>query len=271
MPAEESEMTAARAALPPHSLSEWPARTAYLLSRLHTERTRVHAVTNAAAQTLTANLLLAAGAIPSLTIAPDEIAAFAARADALLVNLGTLDGDRRAAIPWGIAVARAQGKPWVLDPVFVDASPPRLELARLCLAGAPCVIRCNAAEFAALAEREPTPENLSALARETGATIALTGPTDWVSDGDRLAAIENGHELMTRVTAMGCAATALIAAFAALVRDGFVASVCGLLAIGVAAEIAAESVAGPGSFQPAFLDALHALDAHALDARARLS
>ena len=75
--------------------------TAELLSRLRRESTRVHAITNAAAQVLTANLILAAGGTPSLTIAPEEVTAFASRADALLVNLGTLDGDRRAAIPWG--------------------------------------------------------------------------------------------------------------------------------------------------------------------------
>ena len=146
------------------SRCDWPAITAELLSRLRRESTRVHAITNAAAQVLTANLILAAGGTPSLTIAPEEITAFTSRADALLVNLGTLDGDRRAAIPWGIAAAKAQGKPWVLDPVFVDASPPRLELARLCLAGTPCVLRCNRAEFAALAGEPAVPDCLTRYA-----------------------------------------------------------------------------------------------------------
>src|SRR3954463_12013333 len=101
MPAEESEMTA-EAALTQHaapaetSRRDWPATTAELLSRLRAEGTRVHAITNAAAQVLTANLLLAAGGTPSLTIAPAKTPASASRADALLVNLGTLDGDRRA-------------------------------------------------------------------------------------------------------------------------------------------------------------------------------
>ena len=102
----------------------------HLLDRLRAERTRVHAITNAAAQTFTANLLLAAGGIPSLTIAPEEVASFTSRSAALLVNLGTLDSDRRAAIPQAIGTAQDQAKPWVLDPVFVEASPPRLEYAR---------------------------------------------------------------------------------------------------------------------------------------------
>ncbi|HEX8164329.1 MAG TPA: hydroxyethylthiazole kinase [Beijerinckiaceae bacterium] len=262
---------AARAAPIPGASTDWPEKTATLLDRLRAERTRVHAITNAAAQALTANLLLAAGGTPSLTIAPEEITAFAALADALLVNLGTLDGDRRAAIPWGIAAVKAAGKPWVLDPVFVDASPPRLELARLCLAGTPCVLRLNGTEFAALAGEEATPESVAAYAQRIRSTVALTGPTDWVTDGERFLKVENGHPLMARVTAMGCAATALVAAFAALERDGFIAAAAALLAVGVAAEIAGETAAGPGSFAASFLDALHALDVDALRARARVA
>ncbi|HEX8663803.1 MAG TPA: hydroxyethylthiazole kinase [Beijerinckiaceae bacterium] len=262
---------AALAASTPDTAVDWPEKTAALLDRLRAERTRVHAITNAAAQALTANLLLAAGGTPSLTIAPEEITAFAGRADALLVNLGTLDGDRRAAIPWGIAAAKAQGKPWVLDPVFVDASPPRLELARLCLAGTPCVVRLNAAEFAALAGEEASEESVAAYAERIRSTVALTGPVDWVTDGERFLKIENGHPLMAKVTAMGCATTALVAAFAALERGGFTAAVCGLLAVGIAAEVAGEAAAGPGSFAAAFLDALYALDAATLAARARLA
>src|SRR3954469_17777954 len=127
-------MSAAAAATHESSAPDWPDRAAGLLDALRERRTRVHAITNAAAQVVTANLLLAAGGTPSLTAAPNEITAFAARADALLVNLGTLDTDRRASIPWAVATVRLQGKPWVLDPVFVEASPPRLDLARLCVA-----------------------------------------------------------------------------------------------------------------------------------------
>src|SRR4051794_33635341 len=157
-------MSAAAAATRPDSAPDWPDRATGLLDALRERRTRVHAITNTAAQALTANLLLAAGGTPSLTTSPDEITGFAARADALLVNLGTLDSDRRASIPWAVATVRAQGKPWVLDPVFVDASSPRLELARLCLAGKPCVVRCNSSEFAILSGEEASPEAVMAYA-----------------------------------------------------------------------------------------------------------
>src|SRR3954462_6997263 len=204
-------MSAAAAATHESSAPDWPDRAAGLIELLRERRTRVHAITNAAAQVLTANVLLAAGGTPSLTVAPDEITAFAARADALLVNLGTLDADRRggvppavgaarrAAIPWAVATVRAQGKPWVLDPVFVDASPTRLDLARLCVAGGPCAVRCNRSEFAALAGEEASPDAVMAYAAARRTVVALTGPVDWVSDGQRFVAIENGDPLMARV------------------------------------------------------------------------
>ena len=105
--------------------SELPHITADILTRLRERAPRVHCITNAVAQTFTANVLLAAGAVPSMTLSPDEIGAFVARADALLVNLGTFDAERRAAASTAIEVAAEEGVPWVLDPVFIDRSEPR--------------------------------------------------------------------------------------------------------------------------------------------------
>ena len=125
--------------------SEWPDLAADLLERLRDRQPRVHCITNAVAQNFTANVLLAAGAIPSMTISPDEIAAFAARADALLVNLGTFDVERQTAAETAIAQVNRLERPWVLDPVLIDRSPPRADFARDLAARAPAAIRLNAA------------------------------------------------------------------------------------------------------------------------------
>jgi hydroxyethylthiazole kinase len=109
------------------------------------------------------------------------------------------------------------------------------------------------------------------MARAHGTVVALTGPQDLVTDGLRLIRITNGHPLMARVTAMGCAATALIAAFAALHGDALEVAAAALMVAGVAGEIAGETAAGPGTFQPAFLDALAALNTAALISRGRLA
>src|SRR5213082_3465089 len=127
MPAE-GEMRALQSER--NTTADLPAITADILERLRGRRPRVHCITNAVAQNFTANMLLAAGAVPSMTIAQKEVRAFAGRADALLVNLGTFDPERQKASLAAIAVAKKQGIPWVLDPVFIDRSKPRAAFAK---------------------------------------------------------------------------------------------------------------------------------------------
>jgi hydroxyethylthiazole kinase len=263
MPAEESEMR--RDADDMRASAALAEAASDLIHRVRSRRPRVHCITNAAAQVLTANLLLAVGAIPSLTIAAEEVEAFASRADALVVNLGTLDAERRRAVPLAIAAAEARDAPVVLDPVFVEASPPRLAFARELLARRPEILRCNAAELAALSgDREDV-----TFAREAGVVVAVTGPVDAVTDGERRLRIANGHPLMAAVTAMGCAGTALIAAFAAVEPDRLIAAGAALAALGVAGECAGDTARGPGSFPAAFLDALASLDGQTLRDKVR--
>jgi hydroxyethylthiazole kinase len=246
-------------------------RTAELLSLVRQRRPRVHCITNSVVQALTANVLLAAGAIPSMTTSPEEIAHFAASADALLVNLGTLDGERRDAIETALDVARDDGIPWVLDPVLIDRSEPRAELARTLSLKEPRVVRGNAAEFGALIGAEPDADALDRFALDNITVAACTGTVDLVTSGAKRARIENGHAYMAQVTGIGCAETALIAAFVAVEDDEFVAAVAGLLVMGVAGELAAAQAKGPGSFAVSLIDALAALDAETIERKARIA
>src|SRR5947209_207690 len=126
--------------------SNLPQAAAEILARIRVRAPHVHCITNTVAQAFTANVLLAAGSVPAMTIAPDEVGAFVAGADALLINLGTFDAERRSAID--AAVAQEGRKiPWVLDPVFIDRSPARAEYARKLLAQSPAAVRLNAPEF----------------------------------------------------------------------------------------------------------------------------
>ena len=253
-------------------LSELPAITADVIERIREKRPRVHCITNAVAQNFTANMLLAAGAVPSMTIAQKEVRAFAARADAVLVNLGTFDPERQKAALAAIAVANKRGVPWVLDPVFVDRSPPRAAFAKTLLGRKPRAIRLNAAEFSALSGGPNADDAaLAKFAKARKTVVGLTGQRDFIRDGERLAAVANGDPLMARVTAMGCVASALVAAALAVEPDAWKATAAALIAIGVAGEVAAARSRGPGSFAAEILDAIYALDRATLLARARVS
>ena len=247
-----------------------PRAAARLVGELHARGPRVHCITNTVAQAYTANMVLAAGGVPSMTLSAEEIGSFVARADALLVNLGTFDAERRAATGVAIAAAHEHRRPWVLDPVFVDRSASRAAFARDLVRRGARVVRLNHAELTALADGA-TREDAMAYARATGVVVAVSGAADLITDGTRTIAIGNGHPLMARVTAMGCAGSALVAACLALEPDALMASAAALIALGVAGEIAAEKSAGPGSFAFHIIDALAALDAPTLMARAKVS
>src|SRR5262245_32693127 len=138
------------ATVPEITSRDLPGVAANVLARVRERAPRVHCITNAVAQNFTANMLLAAGAIPSMTIATEEVGQFAATADALLVNLGTFDAERRAAARVAIEKVHERRVPWVLDPVFVDRSEARAAFAASLIAQHPWAIRLNHAEFGAL-------------------------------------------------------------------------------------------------------------------------
>jgi hydroxyethylthiazole kinase len=251
--------------------TELPAMAAGVAERIRARRPRVHCITNAVAQAFSANMLLAAGAVPSMTIAPREIKSFIARADALLINLGTLDAERQKAALLAVGAANKVRIPWVLDPVFIDRSAPRAAFAKKLIAKKPAAVRLNAAEFSALAGRKADEAALARYAKARSTVIGMTGERDFVRDASRLAGVANGHALMTRVTAMGCAGSALVGACLAVESDAFRATAAALILIGVAGELAGERARGPGSFAVEILDALHGLDRATLLARARVS
>jgi hydroxyethylthiazole kinase len=248
-----------------------PQAAAGLIGPLRARRPRVHCITNTVAQAYTANMLLAAGAVPSMTLSREEIGGFVGSAHALLANLGTFDPERREATLIAVETAERHKLPWVLDPVFVDRSALRLAFARDLVERGPRVVRLNHAEFEALAAAEARQENVMAFARATGAIVGVSGPTDLVTDGTRTATIGNGHSYMAKVTAMGCAGSALVAAFLAIEPDALRATAAALMMLGIAGELAARDVKGPGTFATAIIDAVNALDAPALIAHAKVS
>lgn len=251
--------------------SELPNIAGDILERVRAKRPRVHCITNAVAQTYTANILLAAGAIPSMTIAPKEVTAFAQRADALLVNLGTFDAERQKASLAAIAAVNKLKKPWVLDPVFIDRSKPRAAFAKKLVAKSPRAIRLNQAEFEALAGAKFSERSLGQCAVKHRTVIGMTGEVDFVRDAKRNAIIDNGHPLMAKVTAMGCAGSAYLAACLSVENDPWLATVAALLVLGVAGEVAAERARGPGSFAIEMVDALHNLDRATLRSKAKVN
>ncbi|MEM7728785.1 MAG: hydroxyethylthiazole kinase [Pseudomonadota bacterium] len=243
----------------------------------------VQCLTNFVAMNVAANVLLAAGASPAMVHARGEAAEFARVASAVTVNIGTLDDEWADCMALAAEAARDAGTPWVLDPVAIGATGLRRRAGARLMALRPAIVRGNASEVLALCGADTAGRGADAadtvaaaetaaraLAARSGAVVAVTGPVDFVTNGNRAVRIEGGHVLMPKVTALGCALTGLTGAFAA-VAPPFEAAVAALGTYAAAGAIAGDMAAGPGTFQVAFLDALHALRPADLEARARIA
>ena len=261
-----------------------------LLGELRTSRPLVQCITNFVAMDVSANVLLALGASPAMVHAPEESAEFVTRADALLCNIGTLSPAWLESMEVAGTAAHAHGKPWVLDPVGAGATRLRDTAVQRLLRHRPAVVRGNASEIMAVARAAGLTAGAAApkgvdsanttqeaadlarrLARQTFGIVAATGEIDFVTDGERDLRLANGVPLMARVTALGCALSAVVAAFLALSDDALVATACALALYGIAGEIAHEQADRPGSFRTAFIDALDAIDAPTIEARLRIA
>ena len=259
-------------------------RTGADLAAIRERRPLVHQITNYVVMNETANATLALGALPVMAHAVEEVEELAAVAGALVLNIGTLSKPWIEAMLLAGQAANRAGVPVTLDPVGAGATKLRTETAKRLLGEIEIgVVRGNAAEIATLAGRQAEIRGVesieahdsgSELAKTAASTLgcvaAVTGPVDHVSDGDRVIAVANGHELLSTVTGTGCMATALTGCFLAVAADRpLEAAAEALVAFGVAGENAAQGATGPGSFHVNLYDALYNLDPAALDERAK--
>lgn len=248
--------------------SSSPSIPAESLEALRRAAPLTQCITNAVVTNFTANALLALGAAPAMCDIPGEAGMFAGIAGGVLVNLGTPTAEQRDAVREAVTA----GTPWVLDPVAVGVLPVRTALAQELLAARPAIIRGNASEILALAgagaggrgvdatdSPDDAVEAARALARGTGASVAVSGEVDLIVDADRTARVTGGSILLTRVTGGGCALGAAMAAFSA-VATPFDAAIAASAVWAIASERAASASRGPGSFAVAFLDELAALE-----------
>ena len=255
------------------------------LQRLRDDKPLVHQITNYVVMNETANATLAIGALPVMAHAREKVEQMAQLAGALVLNMGTLSPPWVEAMLLAGRAANAAGVPVVLDPVGAGATDYRTETAhRIAEDVTLAVVRGNAAEVATLAGRAAEIRGVESLgaqdsgsdlaraaARALGCAVAVTGAVDHVSDGERVVAVANGHELLASVTGTGCMATALTGCFVAVRREQPVdAAASALVAFGLAGEDAAREARGPGSFHAALYDALYNLDAATIDGRARV-
>ena len=249
----------------------------------------VHSITNLVAINFNANALLAAGASPVMAHAHEEVVDMVGIAQALVLNVGTLDPYWIESMRLALAAASKRGIPVVLDPVGAGATRYRNEsIEQLLMTALPPVVRGNASEIMSVAGATVQTRGVDsgaaandalgaaqALAQRTRGVVCVSGQTDHVLDAkNRWARLSNGHQWMTRITGVGCSASALVGAFCAVQPDAWRATVAAMAFLGVVGEVAAEKIIvrglGVGSMQMGLLDQLQLLDQGTFEQRLKL-
>lgn len=249
----------------------------------------VHSITNFVVMNYNANALLAVGASPVMAHAKEEVKDMVGIAQALVLNIGTLEPDWIESMRLALQAARARGVPVVLDPVGAGATPYRnAAIGELLRSGAPSVVRGNGSEVMSVAGLAAATRGVDsaassgealdaarALARDLQAVVCISGADDHVVDaGGRWATLSNGHPWMTKITGVGCSASAIVGAFTAVQSDPWRATLAAMAVLGVVGELAAERTqaagAGVGRMQIELLDGLQLLDEAGFRSRLKL-
>lgn len=241
------------------------------LEKIRRQVPLVHNITNFVVMNLTANALLSIGASPVMAHAVEEVEEMVGLASAVVINIGTLSRHWVEAMEKAITAAEKKNTPVILDPVGAGATSYRTATARRLLeTGRVAIIRGNGSEIRALLDAgartkgvdslegpEAAVETARLLSEKYGCAVSISGPVDIIVRGEETVRIGNGHPLMPRVTGLGCTASALTGAFAAVDSNYLEAAAAAMSVMGICGELAAEQARGPASFELQFLDWLH--------------
>lgn len=250
----------------------------------------IHNITNLVVMSYNANVLLALGAAPVMAHAREEVAEMSAIANALVINIGTLQPEWTESMKLAAHSAHTHRIPVVLDPAGAGATSYRNRvISDLLLHAKPDIIRGNASEIMSITGTSVSTRGVEStlssdnvldaaqqLARNINGTVCVSGETDHILDSKgRKASLGNGHIWMTRITGTGCSASAMIGAFAAIQPDYWQAATAAMAYMGIAGELAAETVIsrnrGIGSMQTALLDKLQLMEKDEFLARLKIS
>lgn len=264
--------------------------------RVHrSKRPLTMCIQNFVAMDFSANVLLAAGASPTMMAESPDMCAIAS---ALSVNVGTaLSPIWIAAMNQAAAAAREHRKPWCLDPVACGATPHRTAVCVKLMDFRPTVVRGNASEIMALAvackvrghdglsspggkgadsidSSEDALQSALALCRQYAPlVVAVSGATDIITDGKVIVRVENGQEMLTKITAAGCSLSCICASYSSVVDDPIDGVVAAFLHFTVASDEAAAmpEVKGPGTMRVHLLNKLYALTGEEICSKAKVS
>ncbi len=246
------------------------------IEQLRQKNPLVHNITNIVVANYVANGLLSIGASPLMSNAIEEMDELESICQALVINIGTLTSEQVKAMIEAGKSANKYNIPVVLDPVGVGATTFRQKTVQKLLNEIKfTAIRGNAGEIAHLAGvvwnakgvdagsgSGDLEEIVKTVAQKYDCIVALSGKIDYISDGQKIAKIDNGTPLFPKITGSGCLLSAVIGAFLSLDDDNLTLCVNACTSYAIAGQKAGEKLKDyeTGQFYVSLLDNLALID-----------
>ncbi|KAI7847074.1 Hydroxyethylthiazole kinase family-domain-containing protein [Circinella umbellata] len=247
------------------------------IEHIKTTSPLVHHMTNNVVINDNANATLAVGASPIMSTNDEEVNDIAKINGSMVLNMGTLSPNMAETMLIAMKSNQDLGNPIVFDPVGAAATEyRRVHTKKFLESGTVTVLKGNTGEILYIAERggksrgvdsvggNGGEENAAMAVKETAqkynCIVAMTGKIDYVSDGHRVFAIENGDDLLACITGSGCMVSSIVGCFTAVNRDNYLyATIAAILLVTIASEKATKrsDVQGPGTFRSALIDELY--------------
>ncbi|NNU74569.1 hydroxyethylthiazole kinase [Clostridium estertheticum] len=267
-----------------------------LLEDLREETPLVHQITNYVTVNDCANITLAIGGSPVMADDINEVLEMVSLSSSLVINIGTLNSRSVESMIKAGKRANELKIPVILDPVGAGATSYRTEVCKRIIREVKlAVIRGNLSEIKTIYgidtrtrgvdasesfdvssdEFTKTKEMARKFAIKFGTVVAITGEVDIITDGKILYTTSNGHEMMSRVTGTGCMCTAVIGCYLGAGENNLIATLAGVVSMGIAGETAYErldkKIEGSGTFRVKMIDAMYNLCETEINKRSKIN
>ena len=224
------------------------------IKKLREVKPLVHNITNYVTVNDVANAILAIGGSPIMSDEITEVAQMTSISNALNINIGTLNQVKIASMFEAGKASNACKHITVLD---FDAIKGNVSEIKTLMAGTGHTKGVDASVEDQKNSHDLI-DDIKAFAKELNTIIIVTGPVDYVTDGNKCYMINNGCKEMSAITGTGCMLSGILGCFLT-VENSVDSAAAAVMSMGIAGEIGASKLKegeGNATLRTYLIDAL---------------
>lgn len=248
-----------------------------LIEGLRKKNPLIHHITNQVTINDCANMTLALGASPIMAMDPKEVQEVTSLSQSLVLNMGTLSERNLEAMIISGQIANELNIPIILDPVGIGVSKFRIHAVEKILENIKVsIIKGNQSEIKTLGGisacfkgvdslENDSVENISnitiKLSNTLDTVVACTGKVDIIGFHSKCIYIEDGNNMLGKITGTGCMLASLMGSYAAITSKMEQVAEVGIISMHMAGKKAYKRMIdenrGSGSFKVFLLDEIY--------------